>query len=274
MAGGDISLPLDERPWEMFEYLAPLPTTRRHRDQFLASKTYPDNAAIPAGLFAPLIKRDALPTKVPIGEKDDEDDGDDPHGWLHYISERDLGDGIAGHPLAGRYLATDAYSGPDDLDSALTNVPLSAAGPAMGMRDLVDLSRLSPSNASTASSVPLAQAPRRQSTRIALHSSTGTGTNNDPIAIDDDDHDTKPDLKANANLKTNSKANRNGDDSEEDSSDSSSEEEVLRKPPAKRPRVAGKAPTKKTAGKAPARKTVGGKAVARKGGKSVKGLRR
>jgi hypothetical protein len=159
------------------------------------------------------------------------------------------------------------------------------------LRDMIDLSRMSPSNASTASSVPLAQAqPRRQSTRIAMHASsgTGTGTNNDPIAIDDDGH--APDTRAAAASKGTvtvkaevvTKANRQGEETDDESSESSSsseeEEGTRRKPPAKRPRVAGKATVKRTGGKAPAkapaRKTVSGKAVARKGGKSIKGVRR
>jgi mediator of RNA polymerase II transcription subunit 12 len=278
----------------MFQYLAPLPTRKKHGDQFLASKTFPDHAAIPVKLFNPLIKRDALPGKGTRGgiSVEDEEDAED-EGWLQYVAERDLGDGSAGHPIAGRYLATDAYAGPDDLDGLDSNHIAMAASTAGGtsLRDMIDLSRMSPSNASTASSVPLAQAqPRRQSTRIAMHASsgTGTGTNNDPIAIDDDGH--APDTRAAAASKGTvtvkaevvTKANRQGEETDDESSESSSsseeEEGTRRKPPAKRPRVAGKATVKRTGGKAPAkapaRKTVSGKAVARKGGKSIKGVRR
>ena len=259
----EISLPLDERPWEMFDYMAPLPGKTRHRDQYLASKPYSDYASIPASLFDPLIKRDTIPG---AGQGDNEDTGSE-NGWLDYVAERDLGDGVSGEPIASRFLATDAYAGPDEFESGSgsANLPVSAPGLS---GELIDLSNISPTtNGSATSSVPLALAPRRQSTRIAMHASaSGTGTNNDPIAIDDEDD-------GQADTASRAPTTHNGD-SEDETDDTSSEEEEKRRPPAKRPRVGGKAPAKKTAGKAPARKTVGGKAVARKGGKSVKGVRR
>lgn len=238
---------LDDRPWELFDYTAPLPGRRRHGEQFLASRPYKDSASIPAALFDPLIKRDALPGKEPVGEDEEESEDD---RWLDLVSERDLGNGLAGEPIGARIITTNAYAGPDPDSVGEADRALDVTG-----------DNFSPMTNTSSSSVPLAVAPRRQSTRLSgkMPVTAGSGTDKDPIPIDDEEE-----------AKNDS-----------DSDDESDEPEVMERPPAKRPRVGSKTTTsgRATTGgkapvKAPAKRTTGGKSMPRKGvgGKSVRGV--
>lgn len=228
--------PFDDRPWELFDYMAPIPPRRKHGDQFLTLKGYQDTASIPISLFDPLIKRDALP-----GNPACEEEIEGELRWRDLASERNLGNGLAGEPVAARQAATLLYAGPD-ISVSIPDGSLHPTSDSGSPRNL----------------------PRRMSTRIASASATSRnqpGTSRDPISIDDEDGDE--------------------DDQDSDDSDDLEVIQPPAKRPrtgskstaSKRPATGGKAPARKTVGgKSVGGKHVGGKNVPRKtGGKAVKG---
>ncbi|KAK8847487.1 hypothetical protein IAR55_005345 [Kwoniella newhampshirensis] len=251
-SAADSALPLDDRRWELFEYMAPPPRKLKHQDLHLASTPIKDTSSIPMTLFDPKITRDAIPGLAEkynthpavAGEDDNEDDLSD-HPWEEYASERNLGDGLAGEPTYARQMITSMFSTSsgemEDEDSSMYDA----------------ISHQKSAGTSNADS-PVSTRPRRASTRIAHHGSgvglgsRGSGSNKDPIAIEDED---------------------DGESEDEP-------EELVAPPPAsKKPRTGSKTTTTTTAGrattggKAPARKTTSGKTVSRKGtgGKGVRG---
>lgn len=254
----DSTVTFDDRPWEMFEKMGPTARPPSHGYLFLASKPLPDMASVPATLFGPRLKRDALPDD-PAGLEEQADDTshDDTDDYTCFSSERNLGDGLAGEPIGARSWATGLF---DDTDEATAY-------------ELARIVSVSLSDVKTAerpvAALPAEKArPRRMSGRLASGAgSQPSGGATDPITIDlDDDNDDD---------------DGNDDDDRSDAS-SSSDEETLggratkrRRTASKttasatRPVAAGKRPA--TGGKAPAaaRATTGGKNVSRKatGGK-------
>jgi mediator of RNA polymerase II transcription subunit 12 len=234
--GPDAHLSLDDRPWEMIEHLDPPSRKVAYGDRFLASKPLKDVASIPMALFGPKMKRDAIPGAQEVSEGlPDQEDGasEEDRPWEAYASERDLGDGQAGEPIAVRRLATSLYSAVDEAaqvedDNATVHSAISPGSTIVGLPASPAVSTLS-------------ARPRRASTRNAV-APTNLGSNKNPIALDDD-----------------------SDDDDESSDDSP---EVVRPSAGKRPRTGGKSVAGKTT-----RKTTGGKSVARKGvgGKGMRG---
>nr|XP_019047064.1 hypothetical protein I302_03671 [Kwoniella bestiolae CBS 10118]OCF25994.1 hypothetical protein I302_03671 [Kwoniella bestiolae CBS 10118] len=263
----DSAVMMEERKWELFQQINPIPKKPNHQDLYLLNKpTVKDTSSISLGLFGPKFTRDVLPnlanrwqdpasgTAAAEGgaeeeEQDEEEEGNLP--WENYASERTLGDGMNESPFE-RQKSTLLFDNAEELSLADQNgieedeveYPRSgsiSASVGTVKRRMSTRSQSSPTK-------PLAHLPKRGGQG---------GTNKDPISIDED-------------------SSASGSNS--DSDDSTSSEEVLevQKPAAKKPRTSststgGKRPA--TAGKAPARKSVGGKSVARKntGGKSTRG---
>ncbi|OCF32517.1 hypothetical protein I316_05697 [Kwoniella heveanensis BCC8398] len=255
----DSALPLDDRKWELFEQMEPRPRQIKHQDLYLSSASLKDTSSIPLALFSPTMTRDALPgTATTWSDEltDNNEKEDEACPWEELASERDLGDGFAGQPGFAKQSATSMFDGVEEYNIAEPPTPPSSHE----------------SSDESASAVLLSAQPRRMSTRISTHalphgaenynpsngassntstSKRGSGSNKDPISIDEDDSDDEP-------------------------------ETVDPRPAAKRPRTSSKSTASNTAGrqttggKAPAggaRKTTGGKGVSRKAtsGKSVKG---
>ena len=246
-------LSLDDRPWEFFESFDAGKRKHRHGEMFLSLKPLKDNSSIPISLFGPKMKRDAVPLASDFEPKSDEE-GQEEEGdgtsWMNYVSERNLGNGVAGEPVSVRQSATGLYANPEESreveDDAMT--VRSALSPT--------LQTIPSSPTISITSNQNQNRPRRASTRQAntasamasanLVNKTMAGSNFDPITFEDSD------------------SGENNSSGEEDESDI----EILEAPAGKRPRRGGKT----VAGKS-TRKTTGGKGVARKGvsGKSVRG---
>lgn len=252
--GTESSFSLDDRPWELFEYMHPLPSARKHGQEFLALKAYQDTASIPVAFFDPLIMRDALPGAPQTTDIDGE------LKWEDLASERNLGNGLAGEPLAVRQAATQMFAGPpkeDDTPDQLQQSNLLLSSPATSVSAL--------------SHGPV----RRMSTRIASATSARNqlGTNRDPISIDDDDDDDEGSADGDGDGGAGDGDGDGDDDSSDDSDDLEDAKPLAKRPrlsgksvsAGKRPTTGGKAPAKAPS-KAPARQTVGGKNV---GGKNV-----
>lgn len=230
---------LDDRPWEMLEQIAPPPALTSHGDCFLASGPIKDTACIPVSLFTPQITRDAIGVRTgPRGTSEEGEESELEGAWEEFASERNLGNGMAGEPLALKQAATLLYGGPEDaaaeqVDTTLQSprLPLAALG----------------APATSVSAVFISTRSRRMSTRIATAGTASRpgSSHRDPITVDEDDD-------------------------EEDEEDSEAEE--VEEPLAKRQRTGSKSTRSTTGGKAPARKTVSGKNVARKvtGGKTTR----
>jgi len=218
--------PLDDRPWEMFEQLVPAAKTVKHVDMFLSSRPIRDTASIPITLFKPQLKRDPIPYA-----HDSED------GWETSVAERNLGDGLAGEPLALKQAATLLFAQPTtdpSSDSSEHEHPVAHTHTRTRTETTKKSSPISVMTPLT--TLTPANRPRRSSTRA------GTSTK-DAIALDD--------------------------------SSSESDLEIVAEPPPKRARVGSKSTTTgerpTTSGKAPAKRTTGGKGVPKKGtgGKNV-----
>ncbi len=197
---------LEDRSWELLDHGA-FPPKASHSGHFLHSHPLRDTGSIPIALFNSRIKREILPESVRPVEADE---GEIESPWEEYTSERNLGDGLAGEPIAAKQVATMFYAGPKDGD--VEEVTLAKSNtPLPGLTPTIPATR-----------------PRRMSTRLAQAS----GSNRDPITIDEE---------------------------EEEDSDNT--------PATKRPRNASRP---STGGKVP--KTFGGKSVARKAtaGKGVR----
>ncbi|WVO16601.1 hypothetical protein L204_104280 [Cryptococcus depauperatus] len=116
------SLLLDDRRWELFEYMAPPKRKIGPQDLFLSSITLKDHSSIPISLFSPRLTRNAPPNvgTMDIYDEAGEDDKsslvltfsvDEPEGqWRNFASERDLGVGFAGEPTWAKLKATKLYS--------------------------------------------------------------------------------------------------------------------------------------------------------------------
>ena len=160
----DTEVPLDDRPWELFEQLTPQSTKPRHVDMFLSNQPIRDTSSISMALFNPQLKRDCLPPQ---------------HGeWELYPAERNLGDGLTGEPMAAKQSATLLYSAStptisDSTSSApVPNIP-TPANPG------------TPSEPSASSPIP--QSTRRSSIRKA--GAGGGSSTKDPIPVDEDSSD-------------------------------------------------------------------------------------
>jgi mediator of RNA polymerase II transcription subunit 12 len=268
--GADSHLPLDDRPWEMFEALDPPANKVKHGEMFLATKPLRDTASIPMSLFGPQMKREVVPCMPDPGtdrrEGVDGTDSDEGDGttWDDYASERNLGDGQAGEPLVVRQLATSLYANPEEStaedDAATVRSALSPVQPSSATLAFPSSPAVSSTSTAAAAPAPASAAgrPRRASTRLTAPSAQAvraqTGSNRDPITFEDSEDD-------------------------EPESESESEPEPLEMPVGKRPRrggktVGGKTTRKTTGGKGVPRKVVGGKGVRSVSGKPVRGGRR
>lgn len=269
---------LDDRPWELFEQLLPAHRQVKHGEEFLASRPYKDTASIPMALFDPVIKRDVVadtpileddsPSKDSTDETPTTPSPDDKTPWLDYASERSLGDGLAGEPVNVKQISTSLFAGPEEAtvedDIVIHHNPPrnSTTGHDQSPRGAGSiLSALSPSG-----SITTPNRPRRASTRLASTSraSQGTGSNRDPIMLDDDDDDDHDDE---IQIRKPSKGKDKEKEAVEVDSSEAEEWEALA-PANKRHKLGGK-----TTGGKTTRKTTGGKSVPRKatGGKSARG---
>lgn len=238
----DSALPLDDRRWELFEYIGPTKRKIGPQDLFLASAPLKDASSIPITLFDPKITRDAPPNAgtmdaydnpVGDGELSPTTNPASPveeearRSWETFASERNLGDGLAGEPAYAKQAATLVFSARDN-DVPEVVVPVK-----------------------TASGLVITPSTSPQKPKIKRSNSgkdKATGSNKDaPIAVeeDEDEEDSEAEVPLSKKQKTakNSAASR------------------------------GKSTTTTTttAGKAPARKTTGGKGVSKKAtGKSAK----
>nr|XP_019005040.1 uncharacterized protein I203_01884 [Kwoniella mangroviensis CBS 8507]OCF68501.1 hypothetical protein I203_01884 [Kwoniella mangroviensis CBS 8507] len=266
----DSVLTMEERRWELFEQINPIPKKPNHQDLYLVNKSsIKDTSSISMGLFNPKFTRDCLPNianhwKIPSDndqeqdeEHDQEDEEEEEEGnlpWENYASDRTLGDGF-NESLFERQRSTLLFNNSEELGLAQPNVgsddddleveiPLALSLSASKKRRISTRSQTSPTKSNTK--------PKGKG--------IGAGSNKDPISIEDNSS------------------------SDEDDSDDEEDAEVVevKNQPSKRPRTtststAGRRPS--TSGKAPAkatataRKSVGGKSVARKstGGKSTRG---
>ncbi|OXL06191.1 hypothetical protein C348_05673 [Cryptococcus neoformans Gb118] len=237
----DSALPLDDRRWELFEYIGPTKRKIGPQDLFLASAPLKDASSIPITLFDPKITRDAPPNAgtmdaydnpVGDGELSPTTNPASPveearRSWETFASERNLGDGLAGEPAYAKQAATLVFSARDN-DVPEVVVPVKSAS------GLVITPSTSP------------QKPKIK--RSNSGKDKATGSNKDaPIAVeeDEDEEDSEAEVPLSKKQKTakNSAASR------------------------------GKSTTTTTttAGKVPARKTTGGKGVSKKAtGKSAK----
>jgi mediator of RNA polymerase II transcription subunit 12 len=244
------TIPLDDRPWEMFEQLAPVPRQLKHVEMFLASRPIRDTASVPMTLFNPQLKRDPLPV---LYDQEEE--------WHLSVAERNLGDGQAGEALAAKQASTLLYAMPTDtIPSKSTSTSDKDDGPR-------STSSHTPKTESPSTPIPPipsitpANRPRRSSTRTTK---TG-GSTKDAIDLEESSSDSDDDgivvqPPPTKRPRVGSKSNASGSGS------------AAAAAPA-RPTVGGKAPAKRTTGgKGVARKATGGKNVGRKapGGKAPK----
>ncbi|WVO18867.1 uncharacterized protein IAS62_000139 [Cryptococcus decagattii] len=233
----DSALPLDDRHWELFEYIGPPKRKIGPQDLFLASAPLKDASSIPITLFDPKITRDAPPNAgtmdayvkaaedgevSPVGEEEEPR-----RSWETFASERNLGDGLAGEPAYAKQAATLVFSARDN-----------------------DVPEVMPVK-STASQQPVVVVPSStspQKPKGKRSNSSGkdkvTGSNKDaPIAVEEDEND--EDSEVEAPLSKKAKTAKNS--------------------------ATGSGKSTTTAGKAPARKTTGGKGISKKAtGKSAK----
>ncbi|BEI81318.1 hypothetical protein CcaverHIS002_0204780 [Cutaneotrichosporon cavernicola] len=143
----DMGIALDDRPWEMIEQMVDQ-TPLKHCDMFLTSKPLKDTSSIPIALFKPQVTRDEVPDAAREGE----------HPWNYASSERNLGNGFGGEPIAARQAATVLYA---RGDGNVGDQPTLAMPPTPAR-----VKRLNPRN-----NTPV----------------KGAGTNNDPISIESDE---------------------------------------------------------------------------------------
>ncbi|ORX33960.1 hypothetical protein BD324DRAFT_186207 [Kockovaella imperatae] len=158
---GDDTVPLDDRPWELFERLDPKPRRAKGQDFYLASKKYKDTAAISMALFAPRIEYDAMPR-----DEEDDDAASEASDPDLYASERDLGNDLAGESSMLKQFTTAIYGGPEEA-SIEDDIVIHHASPTTSVSSPSNLLR-----------------PRRASTR-----GMPTGSDKDPIPLVDDDDD-------------------------------------------------------------------------------------
>jgi len=242
-------LTLDDRPWEMFEYLNGPPRKVPPGQMFLASKPIKDLGSVPLSLFGPQMKRDAIPysdKERRSGFAEEGEVAEEEPNWEDYASERNLGDGIAGEPVGVRQNATSLFSSGAETSSAeeeAAKMPPSPVKPAVSAN--------TSNNFEPANGAGTGTRSRRASTRLigGTQPVVPRGSNRDPIPLGDDAED------------------EDEDNSENSDSESDSSIEILDMPAGKRPRVGQKG----VAGKTAARKTTGGKGVPKKNVRTVSG---
>ena len=221
----DSLLSLDDRPWELFDQLLPSRSGGIDSDQFLAAGPFRDTTSISMSLFNPKMKRDALPdTGIPSTQTDEGETVAD-----KYASERNLGNGLGGEPMAAKEFATKLYAGLDEAGAEVHLTMDSSRSPLPRLDSAVP-------SATSISTAPSAR-QRRLSNRLVQTSEPTY----DLTAIDEDD-------------------NKNDSDGLEES-----DAPVSKRPRTaskSRASVGGKAPARKTVGgKTVARKATGGKSV-------------
>nr|KIR49643.1 hypothetical protein I312_00731 [Cryptococcus bacillisporus CA1280] len=240
----DSALPLDDRHWELFEYIGPPKRKIGPQDLFLASAPLKDASSIPITLFDPKITRDAPPNAgtmdaydkaaedgevsptvnpaSPVGEEEEPQ-----RSWETFASERNLGDGLAGEPTYAKQAATLVFSARDNDVPEVMHVKSTASQQPVVV-------------------VPSSTSPQKPKGKRSNSSGKDkvTGSNKDaPIAVEEDEND--EDSEVEAPLSKKAKTAKNS--------------------------ATGSGKSTTTAGKAPARKTTGGKGVSKKAaGKSAK----
>lgn len=233
----DSALPLDDRHWELFEYIGPPKRKIGPQDLFLASAPLKDASSIPITLFDPKITRDAPPNAgtmdayvkaaedgevSPVGEEEEPR-----RSWETFASERNLGDGLAGEPAYAKQAATLVFSARDNDVPEVMPVKSAASQQPVVV-------------------VPSSTSPQKPKGKRSNSSGKDkvTGSNKDaPIAVEEDEND--EDIEVEAPLSKKAKTAKNS--------------------------ATGSGKSTTTAGKAPARKTTGGKGISKKAtGKSAK----
>lgn len=163
-------IPLDDRPWEMLEKMSSqdMPS---HSDLFLASKPLKDTASIPMALFKPQLTRDAVPSETT----------EEVAPWEHAASERSLGNGFAGEPVAARQAASLLYARSDGR-------------PEKELLEKETSVKEASTPSTTDSKTPTPTKARRHSMRVTTNAAKGSGTTADPIAIvsSDSEEDEQP----------------------------------------------------------------------------------
>ena len=226
----DVQASLDDRHWEMFDQFYP-PTRRASgQDLYLASTAIKDTAVIPIALFGPHVEYDALQDSddslADQVTRDYDAQSESSTELDMYASERDLGNDLAGRSGMIKQLVTSLYAGPEEAsveDEIIIHPPQSPSNAIA-----------SPASVSTVSNT---MRPRRASMRLMSQATFGSGSNKDPIMMDEDE-----------------------------GSDDSGEEPEIVEPRGKRPRIGSKttSSTVGSVGSKTTRKTTAGKSVARK----------
>lgn len=242
---------LDDRPWENMEHLQPPPEIKKHNDPLLLARPIKDTGSVPLSFFDPHVCADLPPASPSTPEASEDGDGasnsDSEPNWWDFTSERNLGEGLAGEPLAAREVAGSLYAGTADREKE--------PGPKTPRSTAVGLGISLPDQ------ITSADRGRRMSQRLATNPMVTPGGSTRPVPP-----------STTATTTTGKKDNPITIDEDESSDDSSPGEEESA-PPTKRPKTGGK-----TVGSKAPRKTTGGKNMGRKasvGGKSTrKGVKR
>ena len=211
----------------MFDHFYPPSRRASGQDIYLANNSIKDTAVIPIALFGPRLEYDSLQDDSSVDVGHDEDAQSESSTELDmYASERDLGNDLAGKSGMIKQFITSLYAGPEEASVEDEIIIHPAQSPSNAMS--------SPASVSTVSNMTR---PRRTSMRLLSQATFGSGSNKDPITLDEDD------------------------DSEE-----SGEEPEMVEPRGKRPRIGSKTTTSTvgSVGSKTTRKTTAGKSVARK----------
>ena len=225
----DSQLSLDDRSWELFDQMLPFPPGGKHSDQFLAARPFRDTTSISMSLFDPKLKRDLLPDVEMRSTQTDEGEIVADTAWERYPSERNLGNGLGGEPMAAKEFTTKLYAGLDDAGVEIHLTRDSSRSP---------LPRL---DSAMQSSKTISAEPHARQRRISNRSAQTSEPTVDLTAIDENDHENDSDVLEESDAPV-SKRSRTASKA--------------------RSNVGGEVPARKTVGgKNVARKATGGKSV-------------
>nr|XP_019008399.1 uncharacterized protein I206_06958 [Kwoniella pini CBS 10737]OCF47180.1 hypothetical protein I206_06958 [Kwoniella pini CBS 10737] len=263
--GIDSALHMEDRKWELFEQMNPLPKQPLHQDLYLVNKPIKDNSSISLSLFNPKITRDALPNvgtdwaiekesgigdspeslaenEVEIGNPRSEVDSEMDRPWENWASEYDLSNGFNSSSYL-KQKVTSLFNGKEEIDLDLDDSTVD---------QIKDESFISSSPRKRRMSTRSHNSPNKSITLLK-----GT-TNKDPIAIDESSSSSSEDEEplALTNLPSSNKKPRTSSNSTSKSQKNQTST------------IASKAPRKSIGGKVPA-KTTGRKPST--SGKSVRG---
>nr|XP_018265377.1 uncharacterized protein I303_01743 [Kwoniella dejecticola CBS 10117]OBR87535.1 hypothetical protein I303_01743 [Kwoniella dejecticola CBS 10117] len=299
--GVDSAIHMDDKKWESFEQMNPLPKEPYHQDLYLVNKPIKDTSSISLSLFNPKITRDALPntatdwsitkasTESPVSNGDSAEDVQSPseekesqsRPWEDWASEYDLSDGFNSTSFF-RQRVSSLFDGKEELDleqgQGDTRHPTAGVGVGDEQEGLNNKhSPLKNSNASprkrrmSTRSHPSPTKSTTPTTTAGTHNlkghghGYGGGTNKNPIAIDESSSEDEEPLAVAA-----LPSKRPRMTSTSTSASTTNTKSIKGTTTAST--TSGKAPRKTTGGKGPAKTSA--TATARKSstsGKSVKG---